>query len=234
MSRSGGHGGWRCPARAWTLLESRRPCAPQAQPGPARPPKFAGRAAAGSRPTCALAGSKPAAPREVCAWPRGRGGNFPPQPRPLPAAVPNPAGPARALGAATRTPVGKLRPGARSSLPRGLRSLTRQRVPEASAADRARPPDADSHPPKLAAGLPRVRHGAPGLGGAATSDPGARGRGLARGERAPGGRPRCPLARTHLARQAPLAQPFPQRRQLWVRRGPVTPVAPPEPAGTAG
>lgn len=53
---------------------------------------------------------EPAAPGEVCAWPPRRGGQFPPQPRRVPAASREPTGLARALGAATRTPAGKLRP----------------------------------------------------------------------------------------------------------------------------
>ena len=85
--------------------------------------------------------------------------------RKLPAPAP-PAPPAQALWAVTPTPAGE------TEAPRAIRSHSLgSEPPEASAADRARPPDADSHPPKLAAGLARVRYGA-GLGGRRDLRPG--------------------------------------------------------------
>lgn len=227
------------PGHSWSLVAP-APLEPTPAPhGPqtsldAPPP-------APARPTCARAGSEPEAPGEVCARPRGRGGNFPSQRRPVPAAIPDPAGPARALGAATGTPAGENearrweRPPARSAVTHSAAG------PEASAADRARPPDADSHPPKLAAGPPRVRHGALGLGGAATSDPGSRGEGTRqRGDWSPRGHPRCPpptaapsRALTSRARTR-LLSPLRSAGTSWVERWPVRPVVAPERQGRAG
>lgn len=87
----------------------------------------------------------------------------PAPPHPAPAANPGPRGTRSGSRAATRTPQGKLRPGA-GSVPRNLRSLTPQRALEASAANRVPPTPTRTHR-SWQQERPRVRHGA-GLRGA--------------------------------------------------------------------
>ena len=88
----------------------------------------------------------------------------PPRPAPLPARRrrdPHPAGTARALRAAARTPSWE----AEQRPPRGLRSLTRQQVPEASSTDRVPSTPTSTYRSWRQERRPRVRHGA-GLRGA--------------------------------------------------------------------
>ncbi|XP_057605514.1 nascent polypeptide-associated complex subunit alpha, muscle-specific form-like [Hippopotamus amphibius kiboko] len=206
--QSRGHWGWGYPTRSPTSLESRRPRAPRAPPGPAQPPNF-GPAAARSRRTCPPAERSvqrpnksargPGTPRELLA---------PPHPAPLPTRRrprPAPRGTLTGSLAATRTPAGETeeRP------PRGLRSLTRQRVPEASATDRV-PPTPTRTYRSWRQERPRVRHGARAPGGAATSDS------VAPSAHSPASRARDPLSNLRRADNS------------WMERRPVTPVAPPD------
>ncbi|XP_064334833.1 proline-rich protein HaeIII subfamily 1-like [Camelus dromedarius] len=153
----------------------------------------------------------------VAAGPAGTSRSAPPgaRPRPAPAATRHPAGPAQALGAATRTPAGEIE----EQPPRGLRSLTRQRVPEASATDRV-PPTPTRTYRSWRQERPRLRHGV-GLRGAQRPPTRARGgRGVRESQQpSPLRHLRCPLPQS-LPVYCPLSHPIPRALTGLARSGP--------------
>lgn len=208
----------------------RTPHDARARPGPRWPPNFTGRAAARVRPTCAPAEGACCA-REVCAWPQDPRKLPAPPARPLPTRRPlrprAPRDPLR-LSGSDPDPAGETEAGRRERPPQS--AVTYSAASPRSLCREPRPPDADSHPPKLAAGAaaraPRRR--APG--GAATSDPGSPEEGAReRRVQSPFGHPRCTPRRvspppatvapsralTRLARTGPARSPCSAGNSGW-------------------
>ena len=177
------------PNSSWSLDTAKWGTAlptPDRAVGPSRPPNFGPAAARAALP--APWAELSLLRRDKSALAPGPRRNFPPRPyrrRRDPASP----GPARALGERPRFPPGKLR-----RTPRGLRSLTRQRVPEASATDRV--PRRRLAPTEVGGRSGRACATAPGSGGRGDLRPRLEGGG---GARAPAAIPSPPHVHPRLS-----------------------------------